>query len=93
MLPTNSLWLIARLAAATIGTSVSPVLAQPARRVIQAISAANVRRRETVFSGSFDSKLFFTANDRTFTREGKAAPWTKADSVTRFGALTITTLS
>jgi hypothetical protein len=37
MLPTHSLWLIA---AAAIGTSVSPVLVRPARRVIQAISAA-----------------------------------------------------
>ena len=41
------------------------------------------------FSVSFDGKLLFTVNDRTFTNAGKVALWTKADSVTQFADLTI----
>ena len=41
---------------------------------------------------SFDGKPLFTASDRTFSGAGKVALWTKADSLTRFDALTITTL-
>jgi hypothetical protein len=37
----------------------------------------------------FDGVTLFTANDRTFVGTGKVALWTKADSVTRFDALTI----
>ena len=44
------------------------------------------------FSVSFDNKLLFTVNDRTFTNAGKVALWTKADSVTHFDALKIRTL-
>ena len=45
-----------------------------------------------MFSVSFDGKVLFTVKDRTFTGAGKIALWTKADSVTRFDALTIRTL-
>jgi hypothetical protein len=41
------------------------------------------------FSVSFDGRLLFTAEDRTFTGLGKVALWTKADSVTRFDRLAI----
>jgi hypothetical protein len=41
------------------------------------------------FTISFDGATLFTANDRTFAGTGKVALWTKADSVTRFDALTI----
>jgi hypothetical protein len=38
---------------------------------------------------SFNGKDLFTASDEAFKGAGKVALWTKADSVTRFGALTI----
>jgi hypothetical protein len=41
------------------------------------------------FSVSFDGRVLFTAEDRTFTGLGKVALWTKADSVTRFDRLAI----
>jgi len=41
---------------------------------------------------SFDGKLLFTVEDRTFSGLGKVALWTKADSVTRFTDLRITPL-
>ena len=41
------------------------------------------------FSVSFDGRLLFTAEDRTFTGLGKVALWTKADSVTRLDRLAI----
>ena len=41
------------------------------------------------FTIGFDGATLFTASDRTFTGAGKVALWTKADSVTRFDALTI----
>jgi hypothetical protein len=44
------------------------------------------------FTVSFDGKLLFTAEDKTFATPGKIALWTKADSVTHFDAITITTL-
>jgi hypothetical protein len=44
------------------------------------------------FSIGFDGATLFTANDRTFAGTGKVALWTKADSVTRFDALTIRSL-
>jgi hypothetical protein len=44
------------------------------------------------FSISFDGQVLFTTTDRTFTGAGKVALWTKADSVTRFDALSIKTL-
>ena len=44
------------------------------------------------FSITFDGKPLFTATDRTFTGAGKVALWTKADSITHFDALTVSTL-
>ena len=41
------------------------------------------------FTIGFDGATLFTASDRTFAGTGKVALWTKADSVTRFDALTI----
>jgi hypothetical protein len=41
------------------------------------------------FTVSFDGKVLFTTTDSTFTNAGKVALWTKADSVTRFYALSI----
>ena len=40
-------------------------------------------------SVSFDGKMMFTVEDRTFPSPGRVALWTKADSVTRFDSLTI----
>jgi hypothetical protein len=51
-----------------------------------------IRAEGNRFAVSFDGKPLFTAGDRTFSGAGKVALWTKADSVTRFDALTITTL-
>jgi len=45
--------------------------------------------RFTVF---FDGKQLYTAQDNTFTGAGRVGLWTKADSVTYFDAITITTL-
>ena len=45
------------------------------------------------FTIGFNDKTLFTVADRTFANAGKVALWTKADSVTRFDALTIRTLS
>ena len=42
---------------------------------------------------SFNGKVLFTASDRTFANPGKVGLWTKADSVTRFDALTVRVLS
>lgn len=41
---------------------------------------------------SFDGKMLFTADDRTFLSPGRVALWTKADSVTRFDNLKIVSL-
>ena len=41
------------------------------------------------FTIGFNGKTLFTVTDRTFANAGKVALWTKADSVTRFDALTI----
>lgn len=38
---------------------------------------------------SFDGKMLFTADERTFPSPGRVALWTKADSVTRFDNLKI----
>jgi hypothetical protein len=45
--------------------------------------------RFTVF---YDGKMLFSVTDRTFAEAGGVALWTKADSVTRFDEITITTL-
>jgi Galactocerebrosidase, C-terminal lectin domain len=44
------------------------------------------------FAVSYDGKPLFTATDETFSGPGKIALWTKADSQTRFDALTIAVL-
>ncbi|WMT71618.1 hypothetical protein [Bradyrhizobium sp. Ash2021] len=44
------------------------------------------------FTVSYDGKTLFGVTDRTFAEAGGVALWTKADSVTRFDRLTITTL-
>ena len=44
------------------------------------------------FTVSYDGKALFSATDGTFTKAGGVALWTKADSVTRFDEVTITTL-
>jgi len=41
---------------------------------------------------SFDGQPLFTAEDKTFADAGKVALWTKADSVTHFDRLSITSL-
>jgi hypothetical protein len=44
------------------------------------------------FTVSLDGRQLFTATDRTFAGGGKVALWTKADSVTHFDKVTITSL-
>ncbi|MFY9955684.1 hypothetical protein [Bradyrhizobium sp.] len=45
------------------------------------------------FTVSYDGKALFSVTDKTFTEAGGVALWTKADSVTRFDQVRITTLS
>ena len=51
-----------------------------------------LRAEEDRFIVSFDGKPLFTAEDKTFSKAGKIALWTKADSVTYFDTITITPL-
>ena len=44
------------------------------------------------FTVSYDGKALFTTTDKTFVSTGKVALWTKADSITRFDQIDITTL-
>ena len=44
------------------------------------------------FTVSYDGKMLFRVIDKTFAEAGGVALWTKADSVTRFDEMTITTL-
>ncbi len=44
------------------------------------------------FTVSYDGKMLFRVIDKTFAEAGGVALWTKADSVTRFDQMTITTL-
>jgi hypothetical protein len=44
------------------------------------------------FTVSYDGETLFSATDKTFTEAGGVALWTKADSVTRFDLVKITTL-
>ena len=44
------------------------------------------------FTVSYDGKALFSVTDKTFTEAGGVALWTKADSVTRFDQMKITTL-
>lgn len=45
------------------------------------------------FTVSYDGKALFSVTDKTFTEASGVALWTKADSVTRFDQVRITTLS
>jgi hypothetical protein len=42
------------------------------------------------FTVSYDGKTLFSVTDKTFTKAGGVALWTKADSVTRFDEIKIT---
>jgi hypothetical protein len=44
------------------------------------------------FTVSYDGKTLFSVTDKTFAEAGGVALWTKADSVTRFDQVEITTL-
>jgi hypothetical protein len=44
------------------------------------------------FTVSYDGKTLFSVTDKTFAEAGAVALWTKADSVTRFDQVRITTL-
>jgi hypothetical protein len=44
------------------------------------------------FTVTYDGKTLYSATDKTFTSAGKIALWTKADSVTRFDQIKVTTL-
>jgi hypothetical protein len=44
------------------------------------------------FTIEFDGKTLFTTLDKTFAGAGKAALWTKSDSVTRFDQIAIDVL-
>ena len=48
-----------------------------------------LRAEDDRFTISFDGKQLFTTVDSTFTKAGKVALWTKADSVTHFDAIAI----
>jgi len=49
----------------------------------------SLRAQGPKFTATFDGKELFTATDTTFGGEGRAALWTKADSITNFDRLTI----
>ena len=51
-----------------------------------------LRAEDDRFTISFDGKQLFTTVDSTFTKAGKVALWTKADSVTHFDTIAITPL-
>jgi hypothetical protein len=51
-----------------------------------------LRAKGEHFTATLDDKPILTVSDRTFTGSGKVALWTKADSVTRFDALTMRAL-
>jgi hypothetical protein len=51
-----------------------------------------LRAEGSRFTVSFDGKTLFGVTDNTFAEAGGVALWTKADSVTRFDQMKITTL-
>jgi hypothetical protein len=51
-----------------------------------------LRAEDDRFTISFDGRQLFTTVDSTFTKAGKVALWTKADSVTHFDTIAITPL-
>jgi hypothetical protein len=54
--------------------------------------ALGLRAEGERFTVSYDGKMLFGVTDRTFAEAGGVALWTKADSVTRFDEITVTTL-
>jgi hypothetical protein len=54
--------------------------------------ALGLRAEGERFTISYDGKTLFSIIDKTFAEAGGVALWTKADSVTRFDQVTITTL-
>jgi hypothetical protein len=54
--------------------------------------ALGLRAESERFTVSYDGKVLFSVTDKTFTEAGGVALWTKADSVTRFEQVKITTL-
>jgi hypothetical protein len=54
--------------------------------------ALSLRAQGDKFTVTFNGKSLYTATDKTFTAAGRIALWTKADSVTRFDQIGITTL-
>ena len=60
---------------------------------VGSVAHAEPQGRGRQFTIGFDGKTLFTVTDRTFAERGKVALWTKADSVTRFDALTIRTIA
>ena len=51
-----------------------------------------LRAEGDTFTVSFDGKVLFTARDHSIAGPGRVALWTKADSVTRFDALSVRVL-
>jgi hypothetical protein len=56
-------------------------------------AAVRVRAEDERFTVSYDGNVLFGVADRTFTEAGGVALWTKADSVTRFDQIKMTTMS
>jgi hypothetical protein len=54
--------------------------------------ALGLRAEGEQFTVTYDDKILFSTTDKTFPEAGKVALWTKADSVTRFDRIKITTL-
>jgi hypothetical protein len=52
----------------------------------------SIRAEGDHFTVWFDGKEMFTANDKTFTGDGKVALWTKADSITHFDRIEMRSL-
>jgi len=54
--------------------------------------ALGLKAKGDSFIVSFDGQALFTTKDQTFADTGKFALWTKADSITRFDQIKLTTL-
>ena len=54
--------------------------------------ALTLRAEGDRFTIGFDGKTLYTATDKTFADAGRVALWTKADSITHFGDIRVTTL-
>ncbi|HEY0420904.1 MAG TPA: hypothetical protein VGC80_15415 [Acetobacteraceae bacterium] len=64
----------------------------PARSASGVWHMLGFRAEASRFTVSLNGQALFTATDRTFPGAGKIGLWTKADSVTRFDALTLRVL-